>query len=230
MPGYGPCPPAGRSPASATSTATAATTSSGATATARFTTWLGQANGGFVSNDANASPASRPTGTSAATGDFNGDGRDDIAVAQRRRPFTDWLGQANGSFASNAPTPGRCFRPTGTVDGTGDFNGDGRDDILWRNDDGAFTNWLGQANGSFVSNDANASPRSPTSWQVAETGDYNGDGRDDILWRNSNGSFTNWLAQANGSFVSNDVQCARRHSNGLARPGTGYFLGVADPA
>jgi hypothetical protein len=40
---------------------------------------------------------------------------------------------------------------------------------------------------------------------VAEIGDYNGDGRDDILWRNDNGGFTNWLAQGNGSFVSNDA-------------------------
>ena len=56
-----------------------------------------------------------------------------------------------------------------------------------------------------VSNDANSFTVLPNSWQVAETGDYNGDGRDDILWRNSNGSFTNWVAQGNVSFVSNDL-------------------------
>ena len=89
--------------------------------------------------------------------------------------------------------------------GTGDFNGDNRDDVAWRRDDGAFTVWLGQANGGFVTNDANAWAAVPTSWQVAATGDYNGDGRDDIAWRNSNGTFTNWLGQANGGFISNDA-------------------------
>ena len=41
----------------------------------------------------------------------------------------------------------------------------------------------------------------PTSWHIAGTGDFNGDGRDDILWRNDTGAVTNWLGQANGGFV-----------------------------
>ncbi|MEO8141377.1 MAG: M10 family metallopeptidase C-terminal domain-containing protein, partial [Sphingomicrobium sp.] len=68
-----------------------------------------------------------------------------------------------------------------------DFNGDGRSDILWRNIDGQMSNWLGQANGGFVQNNANAAAVVPTSWQIAGTGDFNGDGRDDILWRNVDG-------------------------------------------
>ncbi len=50
--------------------------------------------------------------------------------------------------------------------GTGDFNGDGRDDILWRNTDGSLTNWLGQANGSHANN-ASASTSVATSWHIA---------------------------------------------------------------
>jgi hypothetical protein len=33
---------------------------------------------------------------------------------------------------------------------TNDFNGDGRSDILWREDGGNITDWLGQANGGFA--------------------------------------------------------------------------------
>ncbi len=47
--------------------------------------------------------------------------------------------------------------------------------------------------------------RSSASWQVADIGDFNGDGYDDIVWRNDDGSFTNWLGQSNGGFVSNDA-------------------------
>jgi len=170
-----------------------------------FTTWLGQANGGFVSNDANSFTGLPTSWQVAATGDFNGDGRDDIAWRRSDGAFTTWLAQGNGSFVSNDANSWTVLPTNWQVEGTGDFNGDGRDDLVWRRDDGAFTTWLAKPNGGFVSNDANSFTVMPTSWQVVETGDYNGDGRDDILWRNSNGAFTNWLAQANGSFVSNDA-------------------------
>ena len=170
-----------------------------------FTTWLGQANGGFVSNDANSFTVLPTSWQVAATGDFNGDGRDDIAWRRTDGAFTTWLAQGNGSFASNDANSWAVLPTSWRIEGTGDFNGDGRDDLVWRNDNGSFTTWLAQPNGGFVSNDANSWAILPNSWQVVETGDYNGDGRDDILWRNSNGAFTNWLAQGNGSFVSNDA-------------------------
>ena len=59
------------------------------------------------------------------------------------------------------------------------------------------TDWLGQANGGFADNDANAFASVRTDWHVAGTGDFNGDGRDDILWRNDNGDDrpTGWAGQ-----------------------------------
>ncbi|MEO7410485.1 MAG: hypothetical protein ABIU10_04090, partial [Sphingomicrobium sp.] len=47
-----------------------------------------------------------------------------------------------------------------------DFNGDGRSDILWRSTTGQLSDWLGQANGGFIGNDANASTNVPTIWHV----------------------------------------------------------------
>jgi hypothetical protein len=61
------------------------------------------------------------------------------------------------------------------IAGTGDFNGDGRDDIVWRQDSGAMSTWLGQANGGFVSNDANALQSVPTEWTIQPSGSGNGD-------------------------------------------------------
>ena len=73
-------------------------------------------------------------------------------------------------------------------------------DVLWRNDTGGSTiEWLGQANGSFRFNSAANSSLDP-SWHVAEVGDFNGDTRDDIMWRNDSGSATAWLGQPDGSF------------------------------
>jgi hypothetical protein len=114
--------------------------------------------------------------------------------------ITTWLGLSNGSFLSTALTnAGTAW----SIAGVGDFNGDGRDDILWRSDNGVITDWLGQADGSFEGNSDNAFYQLSTSWSVAGTGDFNGDGRDDILWRHESGVIANWLGQANGGFASN---------------------------
>jgi len=170
-----------------------------------FTSWLGQPSGGFVSNDANAWNAVPTSWHVAGTGDFNGDGRDDIVWRNDNGSFTDWLGQPSGGFVSNDANAWNSVPTAWQVVGTGDFNGDGRDDLIWRNENGSFTEWLGQKSGGFTSNDANAWNDVPTSWQVVGTGDFNGDGRDDVIWRNDNGSFTEWLGQASGGFVSNDA-------------------------
>ena len=169
----------------------------------QMSNWLGQANGGFVQNNANAADVVPSAWQIAGTGDFNGDGRDDILWRNVDGQLSNWLATAAGGFTQNNANAAVVVPTSWQVVGTGDFNGDGRDDILWRNTDGTVSNWLGTASGGFTPNDTNAARFVPTSWTVVGTGDFNGDGRDDILWRNDNGQLSNWLGQANGGFVNN---------------------------
>jgi serralysin len=98
-------------------------------------------------------------------------------------------------------------------DARNDFNGDGRSDVLWRNSlSGDVTNWLSQPNGGFVGNTQYAYNNSSSEWHIVGTGDFNGDGRDDILWRNDNGRVTNWLGNANGGFAGN-IANAESHAD-----------------
>ncbi|MES2904980.1 MAG: FG-GAP-like repeat-containing protein, partial [Pseudomonadota bacterium] len=132
-----------------------------------------------------------------------------------------------GTLTASAAAGGGVQLSTGAAatinDVRNDFNGDGRSDILWRNDNGALTNWLGQANGGFVDNGANAFASIGTTWSVDGIGDFNGDGRDDILWRHDAGHLTEWLGQANGGFVDNGANAFASISTAWSVAGIGDF-------
>ncbi|MCC3526850.1 MAG: VCBS repeat-containing protein, partial [Microcoleus sp. PH2017_22_RUC_O_B] len=73
----------------------------------------------------------------------------------------------------------------------GDFNGDGKADIFWRDPvSGNNAMWL--SNGAnFI--DASLSPAVATGWKIQGTGDFNGDGKSDIFWRDNVGQNVVWF-------------------------------------
>jgi len=176
------------------------------TSTGAMTDWLGLANGGFQDNAANGYTIVPSAWKIAGVGDFNGDGRADILWRNTTTgDMSNWLGLLNGGFKDNAANGFINVPMAWQVAGVGDFNGDGRNDILWRNTTtGAMTDWLGLLNGGFQDNAPNGYTIVPVSWQVAGVGDFNGDGRADILWRNTTtGDISNWLGLPNGGFQDN---------------------------
>jgi hypothetical protein len=97
--------------------------------------------------------------------------------------------QAIGSCSTANPNPNPNPESFAAV---GDFNGDCKSDILWRNTSTEQVyEWL--MNGTTYS--GSGSPGSPTSdWVIQGVGDFNGDGYADILWRNSTtGEVYIWL-------------------------------------
>jgi hypothetical protein len=136
----------------------------------------------------------------AGIGDFNGDGKADIIWRNASGEVAEW--QMNGStiIGSNDLTAGGvAIAPTAnwSVAGVGDFNADGNADLLWRdNSSGALVEWL--MNGSSITGSGSVTsggtPVNPDpSWHVVEIGDFNGDARADILWRNDSGALAEWF-------------------------------------
>ena len=70
------------------------------------------------------------------------------------------------------------------VAGVGDFNGDGKSDILWREVTGYVSVW--EMNGTTIQAGMGLGYL-PTNWSIVGTGDFNGDGTSDILWRDTAG-------------------------------------------
>ncbi|OYE06697.1 FG-GAP-like repeat-containing protein [Nostoc sp. 'Peltigera membranacea cyanobiont' 232] len=78
------------------------------------------------------------------------------------------------------------------VQGVGDFNGDGKADILWKDSQGKTAIWL--MDGLKILNQAYSQSVDPKSgFQVQGIGDFNGDGKADVLWKDSQGKTAIWL-------------------------------------
>lgn len=118
------------------------------------------------------------------TADLNGDGQSDLVF---RNTLT---GDIYAWNVDNIFTPGQAVTMTSLgsptlawdLNGAADFNGDGRDDLLFRRTDG--TVWIWEMNGNSII--AQGGPGTVDNvWQVRGTGDFDGDGKSDILWRSS---------------------------------------------
>ena len=188
----------------------------------RVTDLLGQSSGGFADNYAKVGILTGTDWHAVATGDFNNDGLDDVIWQNDNGTIREWLGQSDGTFAGNIDHVNFVARAGSHLIASGDFNGDGFDDLLWQTADGRVTDLLGQAGGGFVDNYTRVNIFTGTDWHAIGAGDFNGDGRDDVLWRNDNGTVREWLGQSDGTFVGNTA-----HVNFVPAAGT-HVVGIGD--
>jgi len=157
--------------------------------------------------------------------DFNGDGRSDVLFQSASTgAITVWQAQANGKFQEVSTLAANALDASWKVAGTGDFNGDGKVDILWRHSSGVIGEWSGQS-GQFTNNSGVAANAVDNSWSVVGTSDYNGDGQADILWRHSSGEIGEWTARADGSFINNGGAAANFVDNSWTIVASGDFNG-----
>jgi hypothetical protein len=78
------------------------------------------------------------------------------------------------------------------VAATGDFNGDGSTDVMWKSKSGSLASWTMQDAQIGAKINMN---HDMLGWDVVATGDFNGDGTDDLMWKNSAGQLGAWLME-----------------------------------
>ncbi|MHB1846768.1 MAG: FG-GAP repeat domain-containing protein, partial [Deltaproteobacteria bacterium] len=117
---------------------------------------------------------------SVAVGDFNGDGKPDLAVANHNDNTVGvLLNQDGGTFAAQVTYP-VGVEPVSVA--VGDFNGDGKPDLAVVNqNDNTVGVLLNQGNGTFAAQ----VPYPVGNWPFSvAVGDFNGDGRPDLAVAN----------------------------------------------
>jgi predicted nucleotidyltransferase len=167
--------------------------------------FFGYGNGSF-SNQTTYSTGSSSSPLSVAVGNLNDDGHPDIAVANSGMSNVGlFIGYGNGSFTTQQ-TIATAYSSLPISVAVGDFNDDGRLDIMVTNflvnNIGIF---LGDGNGTFSSQttyDTGAWSR-PYSFAV---GDFNNDSRLDIVVANSGTNNVGiFLGYGNGTFSSQTI-------------------------
>ena len=164
-------------------------------------------------------------------GDFDGDGKDDILWKNDDGRISNWLSNGDYTFDINDANALTGIFANSTVHGIGDFNGDGRDDMVTSFTSGGVSSyelWFGLQSGAFGVEDPFTGFGVPIQWQIAGIGDFNGDGRDDLLWRHQDGKISNWLYAGGlglGTFTINDVVAMRNVSIDWQVVGIGDYNG-----
>ncbi len=133
----------------------------------------------------------------AATADFNGDGKLDLAIVNNIGSVSILLGNGDGTFQSHVDYATGSF-PNGTM-GVADFNGDGKLDLAIGNmGSGTVSVLLGKGDGTFQPRIDY--PAAAGSSGVA-TGDFNGDGNLDVAAANFNSNTVSILfGKGDGTF------------------------------
>jgi hypothetical protein len=171
--------------------------------------------------------------TSVVVGDFNGDGRPDLAVlCQGTKDNVGdaivLLGNGDGTFTASQPISLGSYPETFVA---GDFNGDGRLDLVATDDDdNDLRVLLGNGNGTFTAGqklDVGQTPFAITA------GDFNGDGILDVAVANSSdGTVETLLGNGDGTFTALQTLTVGVEPQALAvadLTGDGRFdLAVAD--
>ncbi|MGW0561236.1 FG-GAP repeat domain-containing protein [Streptomyces sp. NPDC003016] len=133
-------------------------------------------------------------------GDMNGDGRTDLVARQASTgDVYFYAGVAGGKFKAKVRI-GANWRTYGRIAGVGDITGDGRADLLGHDRSGGLWRYDGTGNGTFKGRVQVFKDWGRSYNAIVGVGDLNGDGKADIVERDSAGKLFRNDGDGRGSF------------------------------
>ncbi|QLE76197.1 VCBS repeat-containing protein [Streptomyces rectiverticillatus] len=208
------------------------------TTTGEVGTWLLDSNRNVIGNPPlswRCGPECNRDWKLSGTGDFNSDGKTDLLWHNTTTgEVGTWLLDGNRNVIANPPLSWRCGPECNRdwkLSGTGDFNSDGKTDLLWHNTTtGEVGTWLLDGNRNVTANPPlswRCGPDCNRDWKLAGTGDFNSDGKTDLLWHNTTtGEVGTWLLDGNRNVIANPPlswRCGPDCNRDWKLSGTGDF-------
>ena len=126
--------------------------------------------------------------------DFDGDDAADILWRYDDGQLALWIHEGTAIHATLSwRNAGGIVGSDWQIQGTGDFNGDGYADIVWRHNTGLVSIWL--MVGTVYTGEFYPGVQDPnlSLWTIQGIGDFDSDGRSDILWRHDDGRLAMWF-------------------------------------
>jgi hypothetical protein len=141
----------------------------------------------------------------AARADWSGDGKGDVLAVDGNGALLMYRGNGAGGFVSPYPQIGSGWGSFTALLAT-DWSGDGRPDLLARTSDGALLMYRGNARGGFVTGTGETVGSGWAGFSaVLAPGDFSGDGRQDLLAVQSDGTMLLYKGDGDSGFIGGGV-------------------------
>ena len=167
--------------------------------------YRGNDRGGFVTGQAETIGSGWQPFTALLTPrDFSGDGKRDLLARDADGLLFMYRGNGRGGFVTGQREQiGSGWGGFTALLAPGDWSGDGKPDLLARTSEGALLMYRGNGRGGFVTGQAETIG---SGWQgftaLIAGGDFDGDGRQDILARDADGLLLMYRGNGRGGFIT----------------------------
>jgi FG-GAP-like repeat len=163
-------------------------------------TFLSKGNGEYESKSEHLEGFDSTSGL-WLTGDFNGDGKTDLVYIYPGGYIDTFLSKGNGEYEEKSEQVSKEFNDTEGTWEVGDFNGDGKADLVYIYPGGYIDTFLSKGNGEYESKSEHLEGFDSTSglWL---TGDANGDGKTDLFYIVPGSYIDTFLSKGNGTYES----------------------------